>query len=209
MGEIALLMTGAVLLMNGLVLLGIADPRTVAVINIWGGLLQTVTPFVLLLQAHTPNDVLATGPPFLFGLTFLWVGITALTGFPAIGVGWYCLWVVPVTVVLAGVSYFTFGDPRFTVVWLNYGFLWGLFWGVLALGKTQWARFTGWSTVFMAIWAVTGVAVLLLLGVWTKIPVWSPLLATAVAEIAAVLLTRSGNVTARNNAMRQGSELAR
>ena len=208
MGEIALLMTGAVLLMNGLVLLGIADPRTVAVINIWGGLLQTITPFVLLLQAHTPNDILATGPPFLFGLTFLWVGITALTGFPGIGVGWYCLWVVPITIVLAGVSYYTFADPRFTIVWLNYGVLWGLFWAVLALGKTELVRFTGWTTVFVAIWAVTAVAVLLLLGAWTKVPVWSLLLATAVSEIAAVLLARSGNLAARDSTMRQG-ELAR
>jgi hypothetical protein len=191
MGDIALLMTGAVLLMNGLVLLGVAESRTVAIINIWGGSLQTLVPLYQLAQAHTPLEALGAGPPFLFGLTFLWVGITALTGFPAVAVGWYCLWVVPVTIVMAGVSYFSFGDPKFAVIWLNYGFLWGLFWGVLALNKTSLARFTGWSAVFMSFWAVSAPAMLMLIGQWANLPAWTALAATAISEVAAFVFVRS------------------
>jgi len=152
MGLIALLMTGAVLLMNGLVLLQIAEPRTVAIVNIWGGILQTLTPFVLLTQTHTPVEALGVGPPFLFGLTFLWVGVATLMDLPTVAIGWYCLWVVPVTVVLAIANVTIFADPRFAIVWLNYGMLWGLFWAVLALGRVNLARFTGWTAVFLAVW---------------------------------------------------------
>lgn len=188
MADVALLMTGAVLLMNGLVLLGVAEARTVAIINIWGGLLQTVAPFVLLSQTHTTLQALAAGPPFLFGLTFLWVGITTLMDTPQVGIGWYCAWVVPMTVVFSGVSYWTFGDTKFALVWLNYGLLWGLFAGVLAFNRQGWVKFTGWSAVFMSFWAVSAVAVLELVDDWTKVPAWAALLATLVAEAAAAAL---------------------
>ena len=189
MGLVALLMTGAVLLMNGLVLLQIAEPRTVAIINIWGGALQTLTPFFLLTQTHTPVEALGVGPPFLFGLTFLWVGIATLMESPTVAIGWYCLWVVPVTVVLAVVSVVLFADPRFAVVWLNYGLLWGLFWAVLALGRADLVRFTGWTAVFLSVWGVTAPALLLLVGIWTSVPLWAFILVTLLAESAAFALS--------------------
>ncbi len=185
MGDIALMMTGAVLLMNGLVLLGVAEARSVAVINIWGGLLQTVAPIVMLVQAHTTLQALAVGPPLLFGLTFLWVGTTTLMNCPQVGIGWYCAWVVPMTVVFAAVSYWTFNDTKFALVWLNYGLLWGLFAGVLGFNRQGWVRFTGWSAVFMSFWAVSAVGVLELVGDWTKVPAWAALAATIVAEVVA------------------------
>lgn len=191
MGLIALLMTGAVLLMNGLVLLQIAEPRTVAIVNIWGGALQTLTPFFLLTQTHTPVEALGVGPPFLFGLTFLWVGIATLMESPTVAIGWYCLWVVPITLVLAIVSATIFADPRFAIVWLNYGLLWGLFWAILALGRGDLARFTGWTAVFLSAWGVTLPALLLLVGLWTSVPVWAFVALTFVAEGAAFGLSRS------------------
>ncbi len=202
MGLIALLMTGAVLLMNGLVLLQIAEPRTVAIVNIWGGILQTFTPFVLLTQTHTPVEALGVGPPFLFGLTFLWVGVATLMDLPTVAIGWYCLWVVPVTVVLAIANVTIFADPRFAIVWLNYGMLWGLFWAVLALGRVNLARFTGWTAVFLAIWGVTAPAVLLLVGLWTTIPVWAFIALTIAAELLAFVLARSEPAMREREAVR-------
>jgi len=202
MGLIALLMTGAVLLMNGLVLLQIAGPRTVAIVNIWGGILQTFTPFVLLTQTHTPVEALGVGPPFLFGLTFLWVGVATLMDLPTVAIGWYCLWVVPVTVVLAIANVTIFADPRFAIVWLNYGMLWGLFWAVLALGRVNLARFTGWTAVFLAIWGVTAPAVLLLVGLWTRIPVWAFIALTIAAELLAFVLARSEPAMREREAVR-------
>jgi len=202
MGLIALLMTGAVLLMNGLVLLQIAEPRTVAIVNIWGGILQTFTPFVLLTQTHTPVEALGVGPPFLFGLTFLWVGVATLMDLPTVAIGWYCLWVVPVTVVLAIANVTIFADPRFAIVWLNYGMLWGLFWAVLALGRVNLARFTGWTAVFLAIWGVTAPAVLLLVGLWTRIPVWAFIALTIAAELLAFVLARSEPAMREREAVR-------
>lgn len=202
MGLIALLMTGAVLLMNGLVLLQIAEPRTVAIVNIWGGILQTLTPFVLLTQTHTPVEALGVGPPFLFGLTFLWVGVATLMDLPTVAIGWYCLWVVPVTVVLAIANVTIFADPRFAIVWLNYGMLWGLFWAVLALGRVNLARFTGWTAVFLAVWGVTAPAVLLLVGLWTTIPVWAFFALTIAAELLAFVLARSEPAMREREAVR-------
>ncbi len=109
---------------------------------------------------------------------------------------------VPVTVVLAIANVTIFADPRFAIVWLNYGMLWGLFWAVLALGRVNLARFTGWTAVFLAVWGVTAPAVLLLVGLWTTIPVWAFIALTIAAELLAFVLARSEPAMREREAVR-------
>lgn len=99
MASVGLLFVGAVLFVNGLLFLGRIDPKGAAVFNLFVGGLQVAVPFYLIAtatsanNAATANDILATAGIFLFGFTYLYVGIVNLAGFKAVGIGWYSLWV--------------------------------------------------------------------------------------------------------------------
>ena len=55
MSSVGLLFVGAVLFMNGLLFLGKADAKAVAVFNLFVGGLQVAIPFYLIATAHTPR----------------------------------------------------------------------------------------------------------------------------------------------------------
>ena len=93
MSSVGLLFVGAVLFMNGLLFLGKADAKGVAVFNLFVGGLQTAIPFYLIATAQTTDDILGAAGIFLFGFTYLYVGIVTLAGFKSDGIGWYSLWV--------------------------------------------------------------------------------------------------------------------
>ena len=197
MGYAVLLMIGGTLFVNGLSVLGVADGKGVAVYNIFTGILATVTPFYLLTQvkgadATAFDTVLAVAPMWLFALTFLWVGINALTGHNPTGVGWYCLWVAFLAVGFSLVNFIRFDAVPEGIIWLNWAFLWGLFWALLALGQTRLATFTGWVAVIQSVWTVTLQAFLAMVGGWADVPDWVFVALTAVTvALALVLAARS------------------
>jgi hypothetical protein len=63
----------------------------VGIFNLFVGVLQVVVPFYIIATADDPNVILNASGIFLFGFTYLYVGITNLGGFDASGLGWYCL----------------------------------------------------------------------------------------------------------------------
>lgn len=185
-----LLLIGAVLFVNGMAFLGHADPRNSAVINIFVGLLTTAIPFYLLTTATGPDDFLGASPVFLFGLTYLWAGITNLTGHNPTGFGWYCIWVAAATVVFSAVSLFHFNDPKQAIIWLNWGVLWGLFWSVLARGRANHGLAAGATAIVMSVWTCTVPAILTMLGMWADLPVWPVIVATVLTPFAVRALFR-------------------
>jgi hypothetical protein len=195
-------MVGGVLFVNGLVFLGQADARSAAVFNIFVGLLQTAVPFFLLTQAATPDEILAAAPIFLFGLTYLWTGVSSFAKLDGSGLGWYCLWVVGMTVAFAAVSFFRFDDFKQGVIWLNWGALWGIFWLILALGQERLTRGAGWVTLIMSIWTCTIPALLHMVDGYADVPDWTVLAATAVTA-AAALLAPGGWLTIRDAPLQQ------
>jgi hypothetical protein len=191
MAYAVLLMIGGTLFVNGLAVLGVADGKGIAVFNIFTGILGTVTPFYLLTQvkgvdATAFDTVLAVAPMWLFALTFLWVGINALTEHSPTGVGWYCLWVVMMAIGFSLVNFIRFDAVPEGIIWLNWAFLWGLFWALLALGQTRIATFTGWVAVFQSVWTVTAQAFLAMVGGWADVPDWVFIAATAVTIVLAL-----------------------
>lgn len=79
MGSVGLLYVGAVLFVNGLMLLGTVPVRSASVLNLFVGALQCVVPTVLLIQAQGDSSaVLAASGLYLFGFTYLYVGISNL-----------------------------------------------------------------------------------------------------------------------------------
>jgi hypothetical protein len=167
LGNVGLLFVGAVLFLNGLMLLGKVDSRSAAVFNLFVGGLQVLTPTYLIIAANEdPKRILLASGIFLFGFTYLYVGIGLLMGLDTTGVGYYSLFVAIVALGYSFVSFRLFGDQPFGVIWLYWAFLWFLFFLLLGLKLETLTPYVGWVTAIEG-W-VTGVipAFLLLSGYW-------------------------------------------
>ncbi|MET8633203.1 AmiS/UreI family transporter [Streptomyces sp. NPDC004096] len=167
MSNVGLLFVGAVLFMNGLLLLGRVDPKSAAVFNLFVGALQVLTPTYLIFTAGGDQmKILAASGIYLFGFTYLYVGIVLLAGIDNICVGYYSLFVAIVALGYSFANFHLFRDYPFGAIWLYWSFLWFLFFLLLGLKKTALSDYVGWVTAIEG-W-VTGVipAALLLSGYW-------------------------------------------
>jgi hypothetical protein len=164
MSSVGLLFVGAVLFMNGLLFLGKADAKGVAVFNLFVGGLQTAIPLYLIATAHTPDDILAAAGIFLFGFTYLYVGIVTLAGFKSDGIGWYSLWVAALATGFGLTEILRFHDTPTGLLWLQWAVLWGVFFVVLALGVTRLTAPAGWLTLILSLTTCTIPGFILLLG---------------------------------------------
>ncbi|MGW3626413.1 AmiS/UreI family transporter [Streptomyces sp. NPDC000880] len=167
MANLGLLFVGAVLFLNGLMLLGKVDPRAAAVFNLFVGALQVLTPTYLIINASgDPREILAVSGIYLFGFTYLYVGIGLLMGLDSTGVGYYSLFVAITALGYAFINFRLFKDYPFGVIWLYWAFLWFLFFLLLGLKMGSLTNYVGWVTAIEG-W-VTGVipAFLLLSGYW-------------------------------------------
>ncbi len=76
-----MLYVGGVLFVNAAMLLGKAEPRSVGIFNLFVGVLQVAVPFyIIATAAGDPATILNASGIFLFGFTYLYVGITNLGG---------------------------------------------------------------------------------------------------------------------------------
>ncbi|WP_432523146.1 AmiS/UreI family transporter [Kineococcus sp. SYSU DK006] len=167
MGNVGLLYVGAVLFLNGMMLLGRVDGRAAAPLNVFVGVLQVVTPTYLIFTAGgDPDTILGASGLYLFGFTYLYVAFNQLLGLDGSGLGWFSLFVAACALVYSGLNFVRFDDPAFGVVWLYWAFLWGLFFVLLGLRREGLTRYTGAVAAVQGI--VTGAvpAFLLLTGNW-------------------------------------------
>ncbi|MDO5629564.1 MAG: AmiS/UreI family transporter [Mobilicoccus sp.] len=143
MADIGLFYVGAVLLVNGVMLLGGMTPKAAAPLNLFVGLMQVFTPtYLVLTSGGDAATVLGAAGLYLFGFTYLWVGINALGDLPGTGLGWFSLFVAVAATAYAVVTWQD-GGRVFTVIWLCWALLWLLFFLVLALERAELTRFTG------------------------------------------------------------------
>lgn len=168
MGSVGLLYVGAVLFVNGCMLLGWVKGTSAAPLNVFVGLLQVLTPTYLIFTADgNTEQILGASGLYLFGFTYLYVAFNLFFDLDGTGLGWFSGFVAVCAVVYAVLSFAREPtDPTFGVIWLYWAFLWGLFWMVLARGEDWLGRFTGAVAAIQG-W-VTGVipAFLLLTGQW-------------------------------------------
>lgn len=167
MGSVGLLYVGAVLFLNGLMLLGKVEPRAAGIFNLFVGALQVITPTLLII--FTPDDtdaLLGASGLYLFGFTYLYVGINLLGGFDSTGVGYFSLFVAIMALGYSWANFQLLGDPGFGVIWLYWSFLWTLFFILLGLKRTRITRYTGWVTAIQG-WVTAAIpAFLALTGYW-------------------------------------------
>jgi len=179
MGAVGLLYVGAVLFVNGIMLLGWANAKSVAPMNLFVGALQVITPTYLIFTASgTPhqiqNEILFASGLYLFGFTYLYVAITLLAGLDSTGGGIFYGFVALCAVVYAGLNFWRpgFGDSAFGVIWLSWAFLWTLFFILLALKNGTIGRFTGAVAAIEGITTAAIPAFLLLTGNWAQHTKW-------------------------------------
>lgn len=187
MGSVGLLYVGAVLFVNGLMLLGAVPPKSAAILNLFVGALQCAIPTAMLIQAHgDAAEILAASGLYLFGFTYLYVGIGNLTGLDPRGVGWFSAFVAAAAVVYSLVSFTVVHDPVFGVIWLAWAGLWTLFFLVLGAGRDDLTRFTGWTALLLSQPTCTVPAFLALTGNLPTSPGIAALWAAALAVLVAI-----------------------
>lgn len=136
---LVLFYVGAVLILNGLWMLGRLDDREVWVINLFTG---AVTLLVAMRYAFGADadaaSIKAAALSLLFSFTYLWVAINRLSGADGRGLGWFSLFVaitaVPVAVDTLHGAVST-GDIWLGLSWAAWGVLWLLYFLLLALQK--------------------------------------------------------------------------
>ena len=190
MSDVGLMFVGAVLFVNGLLLLGKIDAKGAAVFNLFVGALQVAVPFYLIATAPTTSDILLDSGIFLFGFTYLYVGIGNLAGYSPVGLGWYSAWVAIMATAFGITNIVKFHDPTIGLLWLQWAVLWGLFWVVLGLGVARLTALTGWLTLILSFTTCTIPGYLLLMGEWGHVPTWLVLVVIAATAVALVPVAR-------------------
>lgn len=167
MGAVGLLYVGAVLFLNGVMILGRVDAKAAAVFNLFVGALQVITPTYLIFTAGGNNNIILNASGiYLFGFTYLYVGITLLAGLDTTGVGWFSLFVAAAAVGYSFANFRLLNDKPFGVIWLYWAFLWFLFYLVLGLKLDGLNSYTGWVTAIEGIVTAAIPAFLILAGYW-------------------------------------------
>ena len=200
---VGLLYVGAVLFINGLFLLGKIPGKSAAIMNIFVGVMQIVFPTIILAQSGgDPAIILGASGLYLFGFTYLYVGLNQIYNVSGEGLGWFSLFVAFVAVVFGILQFTQANDPLFGVIWFLWAILWTLFFLLLALGKQSLNDFTGWFTIFVAHITGTIPALLLLSGHYVTGAREAVVLAVLgiLAIAAAFMLARrsAGSVTGRS-----------
>ena len=191
MSFICLILSGAALLINGLTLLGRVPGRDSGWFNVLIGGLQLVLCVAVAVTADgSVPALLAISGTFLFGLTYLYVGIDSLLGLGAAGLGWFCGLVAVVALVFAGVN--VVADPFLAALWLGWAGLWSLFFVLLALGRSEITAYTGWALVLASQVTTTVPALLGLTGNWPTGPAGGAVVLVVLALVfgGAFALTR-------------------
>ncbi len=170
MGNVGLLYVGAILFLNGTMLLGWIDGKSAGPLNLFVGVLQIVTPtYLIFTAAGDENAILGASGIYLFGFTYLYVAMNLFFDLDGTGLGFFSAFVAGCAIVFAGLNFWRdgFGDNGFGVIWLHWAFLWALFFVLLGLGKEGIGRYTGAVAAIQGI--VTGAipAFLLLTGRWS------------------------------------------
>ncbi|MFC6881002.1 MULTISPECIES: AmiS/UreI family transporter [Actinomadura] len=151
MASVGLLYVGAVLFVNALMLLGRVEPRSAAVLNLFVGTLQVVLPTLLLVAADgDTGQIGASAGLYLFGFTYLYVGIGTLAGLDTSGVGWFSLFVAVAAVGFGLVSFVDEHDYPLGVIWLLWSFLWLLYFAVFGLKRERLTGYAAWVTLVEA-----------------------------------------------------------
>ena len=189
MAHICLLLSGAALLLNGLAALDLLPRRDAAVFSLVIGGTQLVlgVAYLGITGDGGLHLLLGASGMFLFGLTYVYVGLDFLLGLGSKGLGWFCGMVGLCGLLLAAA--WSGEDPLLAVLWLCWTYLWLLFYLQLALGMERLTPLIGWSLVLTSQASATVPAFMGLTGRWPGEP---EIAAGAAVSLLALLLLAGG-----------------
>ena len=166
MGYVGLLLSGAALFLNSLVILGKVEMKSAGVFNLFVGALQIIIPFYLIMISDQSNwTVYSYAATFLFGLTYLYVGVTFIKGMDSSGLGWFCMWVAIIALFYMVISLVQFHDVVNALTWFMWALLWYLFF-VLNAQKKNINQYLG-RIAFVQSWVtLTLPSLFYFMGVW-------------------------------------------
>ncbi|PLR95801.1 transporter [Bacillus sp. T33-2] len=169
MSNVGLLYVGAVLFVNGLMLLNRVDGKSAAIFNLFIGALQVITPLYLIMTSQGDTAVILNASGiFLFGFTYLYVGLTNLLDLNTSGLGYYCLWVCILAIGFSLLNFTQFADVKFGIIWAMWSYLWLLFFLLLGLGMDI-GQYVGKVTLVQSWITATLPAFLSLVGEWNSL----------------------------------------
>ncbi|TLP72884.1 AmiS/UreI family transporter [Nesterenkonia sphaerica] len=185
MAAVGLLYVGAVLFVNGLMLLGYITPRGAAPLNLFVGFLQVLTPtYLVIFAAGDMSQIVLAAGLYFFGFTYLWVGINAITGWTNHGLGWFSLVVTLSALGFASHSWVELDDHVFAVLWSMWAVLWFTFFILMALDRSHLAPAVGVLAIGNALLSTGLPGFLILTGWWPD----SMTLAVTIAVLGLLLL---------------------
>ena len=192
LSSVSLFFIGAVLVVNGLALLGRIEPTGAAPVNAFVGIVLVATAGRLALPTGADEAALLAAAGFLlFGITYLWVALNAWTGHPAGGLGWYCAWATGVSVFLGLANLVHEHDTKFALLWLLWALLFATFFSVLALGRSTLNHAAGWLAIMEAIVTASVPGGLLMIGRWDDLATaWVAVATAGVIGVFLILICR-------------------
>ena len=147
---LVLFYVGAVLILNGLWMLGGIGDREIWVINLFVGAVSLLAAFRQAFGADADAaSIRAAALSLLFSLTYLWVAVNRFTGADGRGLGWFSLFVAMTAVPVATDTLRTaerVWDVWFGLSWAAWAVLWLLFFLQLVLRK-QVVRIAAWMAI--------------------------------------------------------------
>ena len=133
---LALFYVGAVLILNGLWMLGRIGDREIPVINLFAGGLSLLVALKLAFgDGADLASVKAAALSLLFSFTYLWVAINRYSGADGRGLGWFSLFVAITAVPVAADALriaSTPGEWWLGLSWVAWSVLWLMFFLMLA-----------------------------------------------------------------------------
>lgn len=187
MTTLGLLFVGAVLFVNGAWFLGAISAREAGVFNLFVGAMQVVLPTLAVVAADGDlGGIFGAGSSYLFGFTYLYVGVNNLMGNDGRGLGWYSIFVAAMAIVFGVFSLSS--DPVFGVIWFVWAVMWLMFFLILARGMTSLMPFTGWLILIGSHLTCTIPALLAWRGNWptsTSAALWATVVAVALLVLSA------------------------
>lgn len=207
MANICLLLSGAALLINGLALLGTLPRRDAAVFSLLIGSTQLVLAVVHVSAGGGGTQWMGASGMFLFGLTYVYVGLDVLLALGSKGLGCFCGLVAGCGLLLA--ASWSGQDLLLAVLWLCWAYLWLLFFLHLALSFEGLGPLIGWSLVLTSQASATVPALLGITGHWPAAPEPAAAAASLLALLLLALLLLAGGLAWRGRQSAARADTAR
>jgi putative amide transporter protein len=151
---LVLLFVGAVLLINGLGLLDLVDPRETAIMNIFTGVIAFLVCIHNAFAGGSDVQIQSCAYGLLFSFTYLWVAYDNLTKQDGRGFGWFSFFVSVTAVAIAWDQYTrstTFWTHWLTVCWAAWAALWFSYFILGVYKNPNWIRPVAFLTIIEAV----------------------------------------------------------